>query len=94
MFVDPLALSFTKRGELASLKQLLFLAFIESDGAPPNFSNVVEAVHPNGQPLSQCNASPLTSDRFFARSAALEARSRFEAPEHPREAHSPLTIHH
>ena len=44
MFVDPLALSFTKRGELASLKQLLFLAFIESDGAPPNFSIVADSV--------------------------------------------------
>ena len=52
-FCDPYTLSFTKRGELASLKQLLFLAFIESDGSPPNFSNVSKAVHPNGQLLRQ-----------------------------------------
>ena len=44
LFVDPLALSFTKRGELAALKQLLFLAFIESDGAPPNYSIVADPV--------------------------------------------------
>ena len=69
-FCDPLALSFTKRGELASLKQLLFLAFIESDGSPPNFSNVAEAVHPNGQPQRQ----PII--RTF------EARTRFDALEH------------
>ena len=49
MFVDPLAFSFTKRGELAALKQLLFLAFIESDGAPPNYSIVAASVVYNGK---------------------------------------------